>query len=175
MNCKDCCKELYCPYLHHFNYDSDIPCIEFVKAGTTTMTTNTLDIRENQNMSKELDALKLMRIYKLYSKGSNTPQYIDLQKCFPEEWEIIEKALKELEERKEMMRRFNEACVPMILDNETEKKLKALDIIKKKRVNIDFLLDCTNLLEYNKSCLQFELDRACLNQGEFELLKEVML
>lgn len=43
MSCKDCCKELYCPYLLYFNHDRDIACIEFIEAGETTTTTNTLN------------------------------------------------------------------------------------------------------------------------------------
>ena len=52
-------------------------------------------------MNKGLEALEVIKIYKLFSKGSNTPQYIDLQKCFPKEWGIIEKELKALEIIKE--------------------------------------------------------------------------
>lgn len=54
MNCKDCCKELYCPYLLYFNHDRNIPCIEFIEAGETTTTTNTLnDVEIRRDLKKE--------------------------------------------------------------------------------------------------------------------------
>ena len=55
------------------------------------------------------------------------------------------------------------------------KYCKAIKIIKKKRVNVDFLLDCKTLEQYNNSCLRYELDRECLTQEEYDLLKEVLL
>ncbi len=75
-------------------------------------------------MSKELEAFERIK--------NITYDRIDLYgiEVFRKDLNIIEAALKELQECREMMRRFNEACVPMILDNETEKKLKALEIIK---------------------------------------------
>ena len=78
--------------------------------------------------------------------------------------DIIEKDLKELEERREMMRRFNEACVPMILDNETEKKLKALEIIKEKVLEIDDFMKKIETKDY-----------ILLTDEEYELLKEVIM
>ena len=51
------------------------------------------------------------------------------------------------------------------------KELKALEIIKTKRVNVVIFLGCDNLEEYNKhplSCWK-------LTKEEFDLLKEVLL
>ena len=100
-------------------------------------------------------------------------------------FETIEKELKELEERREMMKRFNEACVPMILDNETEKKLKAFEIIKDKKVDVCSFIDY--FVESNKSyetyVLYFEkpieidygvISEELLAQEEFDLLREVL-
>ena len=75
-------------------------------------------------MSKGLEALKTIRHIHDMECGKD--------ESINKDFDIIEKELKELEDRREMMRRFNEDCVPMILDNETEKKLKALEIIKEK-------------------------------------------
>lgn len=81
----------------------------------------------------------------------------------------IEKELKELKERREMMRRFNEACVPMILENETEKKLKALEIIKdfvwieNDEIHLGLYGDSEIVLREN----DFE------TQEEYELLKKI--
>ena len=89
-------------------------------------------------------------------------------------YDNIKKELKELEVRRKMMRRFNEACVPMILDNETEKKLKALEIIKIKKVNVFSLYTSFRTQElwgYNNGTLVRENK---LKQEEYDLLKEVL-
>lgn len=70
-------------------------------------------------MSKGLEALKNIKREK--------PTFFSAiydGDMWEEDIETIEKELKELEERREMMKRFNEACVPMVLDNRTEKALK---------------------------------------------------
>lgn len=50
-----------------------------------------------------------------------------------------------------------------------EKSLKALDIIKRARVNVEWLLETENVEEYNESLYDN------LTQEEYDLLKEVML
>ena len=52
-----------------------------------------------------------------------------------------------------------------------KKSLKALEIIKKKGVNLYKLKICDSVEEYNKLCNSALL----LNQEEFDLLKEVLL
>lgn len=92
-----------------------------------------------------------------------------LENAFPKE-------LKELEERREMMRRFNEACVPMILDNETEKKLRALEIIEKKEVDVALLKLSENVERYNAQIKLTHLTIPYfeLTPKEYDLLKEVL-
>ena len=51
---------------------------------------------------------------------------------------------------------------------EDEKKIKALEIIKKKNVDIEFIKSHCDLIEYNKR------HRISLSQKEFNLLKEVL-
>lgn len=58
------------------------------------------------------------------------------------------------------------------------KERKALEIIKEKRVNVFWLMECiscyTNALEkYNEDVLCKDID--CLTQEEYDLLKEVLL
>lgn len=90
-----------------------------------------------------------------------------------DKFETIEKELKELEERREMMKRFNDACVPTILDNETEKKLKALEIIKDKRVNCFDVIDSVDYKHY--LVLMEEYHKSWrLTKQEYKLLKEVL-
>lgn len=60
-----------------------------------------------------------------------------------------------------------------IIDNETQKKLKTLEIIKKKEVNVAALLELDNLQQYNDYC---DMVGGCkkLTQEEYEFLKEVL-
>ena len=74
-----------------------------------------------------------------------------------EELNTIEKELKELYERREMMARFNEACEPHIIEDEVYKKARALDILKKY---ID---------------IQFFFANYEITQEEYDLLREVGL
>ena len=53
------------------------------------------------------------------------------------------------------------------------KGLKALEIIKKKFVNIDILMGCESLEEYNKHSLT--IIKVRLTPEEYDLLKEVLL
>ena len=60
-----------------------------------------------------------------------------------------------------------------VFDEENQKKLKAFDIIKDKRVLIWFLLDCDNASQYNHEIeLRGEVYEM-VSQEEFDLLKEV--
>ena len=52
-----------------------------------------------------------------------------------------------------------------------EKELKALEIIKNKKVNVIILMGCDTIEEYNKHPLTWNK----LTQEEYELLKEVLL
>ena len=92
-----------------------------------------------------------------------------LKNAFPKE-------LKELEERREMMKRFNEACIPMILDNETEKKLKTLEIIK-ELFDFDFALRFPNnqpMLRITNKRTNEYWELPILKETQ-DLLKEVLL
>lgn len=50
-----------------------------------------------------------------------------------------------------------------------EKELKALEIIKNKKVNVGWFVKKTNLNAYNSNCYKQ------LTQEEYDLLKEVLL
>ena len=53
-----------------------------------------------------------------------------------------------------------------------ERKLKALEIIKEKRVNVDLFYYSKNLEDYNRN---ITTNNRLLTQTEFDLLKEVLL
>lgn len=67
-------------------------------------------------------------------------QYIDFSACFPNDWKAI------------------------------EKELKALEIIKKKEVNVAWLTYVNSLEEYNRG----KFIGSCLTQEEFGFLKEML-
>ena len=50
------------------------------------------------------------------------------------------------------------------------KELKALEIIKEKRVDVWLLFECDSIVEYNQNT-----HSCCLNQEEYDLLKEVLV
>jgi hypothetical protein len=135
-------------------------------------------------MTKELTPLEALERLK------NTPTYDNsLVKDFhPSCCEIIETTLKNYEELTSkpviLCRRTHEssqALIDTICKNykevkvtnlEDEKKLKALEIVKEKKVDVQMLIDRKNLNEYNW-CVH-EQSRA-LTQEEYDLLKEVLL
>lgn len=51
------------------------------------------------------------------------------------------------------------------------KKLRALDIINNKEIDIALFKECPNIEEYNNWCS----NKAALTQEEYDLLKEVLL
>ena len=107
MGCDKCLKKGCCVYIHHFNHDPSVGCIEFISTESPTyISTTTL----------------------------NNEDYIALYRGIP------------------------------VYDS-----LKALEIIKNKRVNVDWLLETEDVEEYNES-LYYEL-----TVGEYDLLKEVLL
>ena len=55
-----------------------------------------------------------------------------------------------------------------------EKSLKALEIIKKKRVNVRLIYHTDNFIEYSEKTRQY-YDCVPLTQEEYDLLKEVLL
>ena len=87
----------------------------------------------------------------------------------------MSKGLGALESIKQTIRLKNDGYINLFetLDFlSIEKELKALEIIKKKKVNLELLPQCNNVRIYNK-CVHY-FDRQ-LDQEDFDLLKEVIL
>lgn len=123
-------------------------------------------------MSKELEALN-----RIYDKYVTDDESLEDDKLFS----IVETALKENVELKKMIRNFNEAIgEPQIITPTIEKKLKALEIIKEKEVNISFFMMyikedyCYEWYEKDHKAM-FPATKKLLTQEEFDLLKEVLL
>lgn len=118
-------------------------------------------------MTKELEALKDLR--------EDAKHHLDHHiKYLNERLDIIENALKRLETLEEEKQSF---------DRQLEKKLKVLEIIKKKEVNVFMLTWYFTYSSYDKYVNDFEnvdynmpvLSNEQLTQEEYDLLKEVLL
>ena len=124
-------------------------------------------------MSKQLTPLEAL--WKLYTyddlKSRNPIAYLLEQENLSKYYKTIEKALKRLV----IIDKLNEKHY-----EETQKKLKALEIIKEKVVCMEVLLDASNVDEYNtiigyhKTHSYSNYNCAYLTQEEFDLLKEVL-
>ena len=117
-------------------------------------------------MSKELEALeRLMQKYYEMCIDTNNNDDEYQKHNLTSEYAIIETALLQLESIR------NNYCV---CEKDAIKKLRALEIIKNKRVQVHILLESNNLEEYNESIYVCEGVKYKLTQEEFDLLKEVL-
>ena len=110
-------------------------------------------------MSKELDALKIVRT------GGIGYTYDEYSKAV----DIVENALEELDFCKKRDKQWKQDV------NKNIDRLKSLEIIKEKRVNVNqFLKHCSsnNKWGYNKTVCD---KKRQLTQEEYDLLKEVLL
>ena len=140
-------------------------------------------------MSKELEALE-----RLFCAGRLDLDYV-LNGKQNQDYKIIETALKDYELMKQpkiivvdkkisdddleklinqgiIVGNLEQSKIEPLFDNETQNKLKALEIIKEKEVNVGLLSRCANAERYNKGICY---EPRYLAQEEFDLLKEVLL
>lgn len=141
-------------------------------------------------MNKELEALEeIKRLYKWYTKYAYDAE---LDKEEIHSFAIIETALKEYEMMKQtkiivadkkisdddLEKLMNQGMltdlqceIKPLFDEETQKKLKALEIIKEKEVDMFIFLHSGDLETYN----DMVEDNRKLTQEEFNLLREVLI
>lgn len=190
MKCNECLKKDYCTYIHHFNHDPNVGCIEFQDKDYKTYISNTLNIKENK-MSKKLTPLQALEDLISFIGSGFVADTHELCEYVAKRKEIIETALKNYEELTskpvilcERTHGHAQALIDMISKNyknikitnlEDNKKLKAFEIIKKKRVFIGELLQSDSLEEYNDYVEeQGRYDEDKLTQEEYDLLKEAL-
>lgn len=122
-------------------------------------------------MSKELTPLEaLERLYDYHNlPNRNVVAYLLEQENLPTYRKIIETALKELEVKREV--------IDYLLTGDDEKKLKTLEIIKEKSVDIGFLQYSSTVDLYNHYIVEHAWTKhtSSLTQEEYDLLKEVLL
>lgn len=116
-------------------------------------------------MSEELEALeKIISHENIWNHG-----------MFKEEYQVIEKALKDYERYKPLIENIENGLTDTISVEDLKvliKRSKALEIIKNKNVDCFWFIQCESVNEYNKS---LTLGKGTLTQEEFDLLKEVLV
>lgn len=129
-------------------------------------------------MSKELEAFERIKNHTLSYTGGFYKTLTDSREKEIEDLDIIESALKRnIELEKELC--FVKTMEDLTIEAIKDKKLKALEIIKNKVVDMDLLFHSDILQDYNEQVPQYvfgsemDIDR-CLTQEEFDLLKEVL-
>lgn len=140
-------------------------------------------------MSKGLEELKRLA----YENACCRCQYYIDNQCTNKGecvWKTIEKELKDYQEIKEIAKHYNwDSITSEIFNVKTDRKYRdlfdsaivsiqkdyrkarAFDIIKNKRVNIEYLRSCKSLEDYNNILIE----RWQLTQEEYDLLKEELL
>lgn len=116
-------------------------------------------------MNKKLSPLEALKRIRQETCPATYNQDFDKEECC----DIIETALKRLEQLEEEKQSF---------DRVIEKKIKAFEIIKEKRVDIVPLLEYHNAEEYNKwvwTRSHYTYPPSEITQEEYDLLKEVLL
>ena len=128
-------------------------------------------------MSKGLEALERMKHHCAVSQ-----EYF--YEHFGEDLDIVETELKRYSKIEELCGQtiFDKDCINEIIEKTVdeclinENKLKALEIIKEKRVDVNDLLNFVSLEAYNEYvCACDDNDKRTLTQEEYDLLKEILL
>ena len=127
------------------------------------------------SMNKKLDNDSIQLAFediKMYCDNVQFDEEFSLYEEYLEEFDTIELALDELFERREMMKKINEASVHSIIEDVTYKKAKAFDIFVNKNVDAKGLKVSDSLFEYNEMYAIFMHNK--ITQEEFDLLKELL-
>lgn len=69
MKCNECLRKDYCPWIHQFNHDTSVGCIDFQDKDYTTYISNTLNT-ENPKTSRELTDAEVKVLAELSYKKS---------------------------------------------------------------------------------------------------------
>lgn len=131
-------------------------------------------------MSKEITPLKALN--EIYGDLDGYLAQLDKK-----DYEIVKTALKELNEYKSILKDFGLENPQNLIDNlniikdsKFHEKIKALEIVKDKQVEVCYFMNCETLEEYNDDVIAayaYEEDAAkqrMLTKEEYELLKEIL-
>lgn len=136
-------------------------------------------------MNKELEALQEVRqqltYYKEYAKEKLPTKAEQIDASCEDELNIIETALKDYATRKTLIETIDSGEMVFEERNvweEKQKKIKAFEIIKDKKVDVGVFRFCESANDYNRAIRINEnglIHYVELTQEEYELLKEVLL
>jgi len=114
-------------------------------------------------MSKELEALK--RLYEHLDAEDLSGDNYYINDNASKDFDIIENALKRLDELDTWINQSNTTKIKAL-----NNKLKALEVIKEKKVNLEYIKCCENYEQYKTVCSYWNE----ITQEEFDLLKETL-
>lgn len=135
-------------------------------------------------MSKELTPLKHLEFIRNY-EIDDEHRTLDMNYACKQSLDIIEIAIKRLEEHDKIFKKYDindiwlEPALYVIknhfpMNTETQlKKMKSLDIIKKKNINVRGIINSPTLEHYIDHCMPRHSEEP--TQEEYNLLKEVLL
>ena len=132
-------------------------------------------------MIKELEALnKITYSYgydeniKIIATALEDYELMKQAKIIVADKKISDDDLEKLKNQSIIVGNLEQSKIEPLFDEETQKKLEALEIIKKKRVDVRYLFQCKSLRDYNyiyKGTNQSEL---CLTKEEYDILKDTL-
>ena len=132
-------------------------------------------------MIKELEALnKITYSYgydeniKIIETALKDYEMMKQAKIIVADKKISDDDLEKLKNQSIIVGNLEQSKIEPLFDEETQKKLEALEIIKKKRVDVRYLFQCKSLRDYNyiyKGTNQSEL---CLTKEEYDILKDTL-
>lgn len=132
-------------------------------------------------MSKELEALnKIAYNYgydeniKIIATALKDYELMKQAKIIVADKKISDDDLEKLKNQRKFLCGSGESKVELLFDEETQKKLKALEIIKEKRVDVRYLFQCKSLRDYNFIYKGTNQSNLCLTKEEYKLLKDVL-
>ena len=109
------------------------------------------------------------------SKESEALNKIAYVYGYDENIKIIETALKDYEMEHALRIRLENANYELVREKQkNQKKLKALEIIKNKQVDVRYLFQCKSLRQYNFIYEGTNQSELCLTEEEYDLLKEML-
>ena len=132
-------------------------------------------------MSKELEALnKIAYSYgydeniKIIATALEDYELMKQAKIIVADKKISDDDLEKLKNQRMFICSSGESKIELLFDEETQKKLKALEIIKKKRVDVRYLFQCKSLKQYNFIYKGTNESNLCLTKEEYKSLKDVL-
>lgn len=112
--------------------------------------------------------------YKIIETALKDYELIKQPKIIVVDKKISDDDLEKLINQGIIVGNLEQSKIEPLFDNETQNKLKALEVIKNKQVNVRYLFQCKSLRDYNFVYKGTKQSNLCLTKEEYELLKEAL-